>query len=100
MIKDFKLQENKNPVFIKSSLATFKYKGQEKSWELISSHDSVAILLYHKDKKEFIFVKQFRAPLYTVDKIGMSIELCAGLVDKGCSLSQIAQEENIRRMWI
>ena len=93
MIKDFKLSPNVNPIYIKSYLATIKYKGKMKSWEILKSHDSVAILLYHTDLNKFIFVKQFRAPLYKLDKCGMSIELCAGLVDKECSLTQIAKEE-------
>ncbi|MBL0722088.1 MAG: NUDIX hydrolase, partial [Sulfurovum sp.] len=37
--------------------------------------------------------KQFRPAVYMNNNIGMSIELCAGIVDKDMSLKQIAQEE-------
>jgi len=93
MIKDFQLEENKKPQYIKNFLATYKYKGFPRSWEIIESHDSVAVLIYNKDNNSFVFVKQFRAPVYFSNKCGISIELCAGLVDKDCSYSQIAKEE-------
>lgn len=93
MIKEFKLSPNKSPFYIKSQLATFLYKGKVKTWELLHSHDSVAVLLYHTDRKEFVFVKQFRAPIYHMNNCGMSVELCAGLVDKNASFKQIAKEE-------
>merc|ERR1719361_2765803 len=63
-------------------------------------HDSVAIVIFNTETKKFIFVQQFRpavylsqvAPAVTVgdqvdtDKfpghLGLTVELCAGIVDK------------------
>ncbi|VDM95934.1 unnamed protein product, partial [Onchocerca ochengi] len=83
-----------------------KFKRGDKliKWDLILRHDSVACLLYHKQKQLLLFVKQFRPAVYitrvrmldeNVNKkwneinwskypisMGETIELCAGLVDK------------------
>jgi UDP-sugar diphosphatase len=54
----------------------------------------VAVLLYHEEKKAFLLVKQFRAPVYLNDNSKTyTYELCAGLVDKDKSLIEIAKEE-------
>ena len=92
-IEDFKLQPLEDATFIKTALATYKQNGIEKSWEIVESHDSVSILIYHKERKTFVLVQQFRPPLYHKTGDGMSVELCAGIVDKELSLVQIAQEE-------
>lgn len=93
-IEEFKLQELTKPNFIVPKLATYKQNGVEKSWELIKSHDSVAILIYHKENDTFVFVKQFRPPVYYNNEgDGITLELCAGLVDKEKSLLDIAKEE-------
>ncbi|CAJ99678.1 NUDIX hydrolase [Helicobacter acinonychis] len=72
----------------------------EKSWDIIKSLDSVAILLYEKESDCFVIVKQFRPAIYArhfhfkheID--GYTHELCAGLVDKANkSLEEIACEE-------
>lgn len=83
-----------NPNFIKPILIDYTQDGVAKKWEAVISHDSVSILLYHKERNAFIIVKQLRAPvlnMYPDD--GMTHELCAGIVDKDMSLKQIAQEE-------
>jgi len=92
-IEDFRLGDLEEPQYITPKLATYKQNGINKSWELINSHDSVAILLYHKDRKSFIFVKQFRPPVYYSCGNGITLELCAGLVDKDKSIEEIAKEE-------
>ena len=92
-ITEFKTVDNVDQQFIRSYLATYKYKGKEKSWEIVESMDSVVVFIYKKDSDEFIFVRQFRAPIYAKNRVGDSIELCAGLVDKNISLVKIAQEE-------
>jgi len=82
------------PNFIKPILIHYTQKGIKKRWEAVISHDSVAILLWHKDKDSFIFVKQLRATVLNKNKInGMMYELCAGIVDKDASNAQIAKEE-------
>lgn len=91
--KNFKLHPLVDAKFIKTSYATYEQSGIEKSWEIVQAHDSVAILIYHKEQKSFILVKQFRPAVYLNNDDGMTIELCAGLVDKNLSLEEIAKEE-------
>ena len=92
-IKHFKLQPLVDAKFIATSFATYEQNGIRKSWEIVEAHDSVAILIYHKGKEAFILVKQFRPAVYLNNDNGMTVELCAGIVDKKLSLVQIAQEE-------
>ena len=94
-IKDFRLEPLIKPRFIYTSLAKYTQNGDKRSWEILKAHDSVAILIYDKDLDSFILVKQFRPAVYVNNSIGMSLELCAGIVDKDISLIQIAQEEVI-----
>jgi len=92
-IKHFKLQPLVEAKFITTSFATYEQDGIKKSWEVVQAHDSVAILIYHKEKKSFILVKQFRPAVYLNNDNGMTVELCAGIVDKNLSLEEIAKEE-------
>ncbi len=92
-IKHFKLQPLVNAKFISTSFATYEQEGIQKSWEIVEAHDSVSILLYHKEKRSFVLVKQFRPAVYLKNDNGMTIELCAGIVDKELSLAEIAKEE-------
>jgi UDP-sugar diphosphatase len=92
-IEKFTLNPLLDPKFISTSLATYEQNGIEKSWEIVQAHDSVSILIYHTEHKKFILVKQFRPAVYVNNKVGMSIELCAGIVDKKLTLQEIAQEE-------
>lgn len=92
-IENFTLQALENPEYISTSLATFTQNGQKRDWEVVQAHDSVAILLYHRQKDVFVLVKQFRPAVYLNNHDGMTVELCAGIVDKKLSLAQIAKEE-------
>jgi len=83
-----------NPKFIKPIAIHYTQEGIKKKWEAVVSHDSVAVLLYHTDKKAFILVKQLRVTVLNKNKTnGMMYELCAGIVDKDMSNAQIAKEE-------
>lgn len=93
IIKNFKLNPLENPEYISTSLATYTQNGIKKNWEIVQAHDSVAILIYHKDKDAFVLVKQFRPAVYLNNDDGLTVELCAGIVDKKLSLVQIAKEE-------
>jgi len=93
MIDNFALQPLTQPHYVKASLATFRQDGIVKDWEVIEAHDSVAILIYHTEHDTFVLVKQFRPAVYLNNRDGMTIELCAGLVDKDLTLEKIAQEE-------
>jgi len=92
-IEDFTLNPLVDPKFISTSLATYSQNGIQKSWEIVQAHDSVSILIYHTEQQKFILVKQFRPAVYVNNKEGMSVELCAGIVDKKLTLQEIAQEE-------
>ena len=92
-IEHFKLHPLEDAKFIKTSFATYEQNGKAKSWEIVEAHDSVAILIYHREKNAFILVKQFRPAVFLNNQDGMTIELCAGIVDKNLSLVEIAMEE-------
>jgi UDP-sugar diphosphatase len=92
-IKHFKLEPLEDARFISTSLAIYEQEGIQKSWEVVQAHDSVAILIYHEEKESFILVKQFRPAVYLNNENGMTVELCAGIVDKKISLAEIAKEE-------
>ena len=64
MIKIIDIKECVNPQFIKPKKVFYEQDGVLKDWEVASTHDSVAVLLYHVEKDSFIFVKQFRPPVY------------------------------------
>lgn len=93
-IEDFKIGKLENPKFIKTGLVTYRQNGIEKSWEVVQAHDSVAVLIYHKERDSFILVQQFRPAVYMDDmRDGITVELCAGIVDKELTLVEIAMEE-------
>jgi len=92
-LKHFKLHPLLDAKFINTSLATYEQNGIKKSWEIVQAHDSVAILIYHREKDAFVLVEQFRPAVYLNNDNGLTIELCAGIVDKNLSLEQIAKEE-------
>ncbi|XP_041469628.1 uridine diphosphate glucose pyrophosphatase NUDT14-like isoform X3 [Lytechinus variegatus] len=88
----------------------YKQDGVKKTWDYIKGHDSIAILLYNKDRDVFPVVKQFRPAVYAakiqaftdgqiVDTAkhkgeeGMCIELCAGIMDKNKDVTEMAQAE-------
>jgi len=84
----------KETKFIKPIEINYTQKGIQKRWEAVLSHDSVAILLYHREKNAFVLVKQLRVTVWNKNpKNGYMYELCAGIVDKECSNIQIAKEE-------
>ena len=93
MIKDIKLSDFKNSNFVKTKRISYTQNDVEKTWDMVEVHDSVAILIYNKDKNSFVLVKQFRPPVYLKNEDGFTYELCAGIVDKKLSLEQIAIEE-------
>ncbi|PRM94888.1 NUDIX hydrolase [Aliarcobacter cryaerophilus] len=94
IIEDLKISPLKETNYIKPLKVNFTLNGIKKSWEAVRSHDSVAVLLYHQEKRAFLFVKQFRVPVYLNDNnIKYTYELCAGLVDKDKSIEEIAIEE-------
>lgn len=94
IIENIQVEELKDTKYIKPLKVRFTQNGVNKTWEAVKSHNSVSILLYHKERDSFLFVKQFRMPVYLNDnEIKYTYELCAGLIDKNKSIEQIAIEE-------
>jgi len=80
--------------FIKPKCVHYTQDGKAKKWEIVQTHDSVAILLYARDRDAFVLVKQFRPAVYLKNGDGYTYELCAGLIDKAeKSIETIAREE-------
>lgn len=72
----------------------YEQNGIKKEWEIVKSHDSVAILLYHRKKDAFLLVKQFRPAVYNRNQEhGITFELCAGIIDKDLNEFEIIKEE-------
>ncbi|RBQ26293.1 NUDIX domain-containing protein [Arcobacter sp. CECT 9188] len=93
-IENIKIESLKETKYIKPLSVEFVLNGVKKTWEVVRSHDSVSILLYHKEKDSFLLVKQFRMPVYLNDsKIKYTYELCAGLIDKDKTIEEIVVEE-------
>ncbi len=92
-IKILKITECKKSAFVQPKSVYFTQNGRKRRWDVVSSHDSVAILLYHKDRDSFVFVKQFRPSIYLKNKNGYTYELCAGIMDKNISSKKTALEE-------
>lgn len=84
-----------NPMYVKPFRVLYRQNGLEKHWEMVKSHDSVAVLLFHKGKNAFLMVKQFRVPVFLNNNHndGFTYELCAGIVDKNKLNIEIAKEE-------
>lgn len=101
---------------IYSTPCTMEYtqNGRRKKGHLFAERDSVIIIVYNKTRDVLVFVKQFRAALFihdvpendknaTTDGVidvqkykacnAITLELCAGLVDKKLPIEVIAQEE-------
>ena len=94
MIEIEKIEPCDDPHFIKPQRVVYRQNGIEKRWEIVQTHDSVAMLLYHRTKEAFVLVKQFRPAVFLKNGNGYTYELCAGLIDKaGKSIEEIASEE-------
>jgi len=93
MIENMQLTPCTNSDFVSLERMQYLQDGVARTWDIAKVHDSVAILLYHKERDAFVLVKQFRPPVYLKNGDGYTYELCAGIVDKDKSLVAIAQEE-------
>ncbi|XP_076762302.1 uridine diphosphate glucose pyrophosphatase NUDT14 [Xylocopa sonorina] len=86
----------------------YQQDGERKDWDVVRAHDGVSIIIYNTSRKKLVFVRQFRpAFFYTflpekhgpVDlrqyppTMGLTLELCAGIVDKDKPLVEIARDE-------
>lgn len=109
-ISDVQIVETKSTQFIKPYSVKFVQNGKARVWDLIKVHHSVVIVIFNVSRNVLVFVKQFRPGVYinsipkedregTIDttkypaKLGVTLEICAGIVDKDKSLAEIAREE-------
>lgn len=46
--------------YVKPFRLHYVQNGQEKNWDLLKVHDSVAIVIYNRSHEKLVFVKQFR----------------------------------------
>lgn len=95
---------------------TFTLNGRTRAWDCLKVHDSVASVIYNKSRNKLIYVKQFRPAVYLSsvtknqsdltqfdpnnlpispeEKLGYTMELCAGLADKdGMTPQEVMREE-------
>ncbi|XP_053694974.1 uridine diphosphate glucose pyrophosphatase NUDT14-like [Sabethes cyaneus] len=98
--------------YVKPFRFHYTQNGKEKSWDLLKVHDSVSIIIFNVTRQRLVFVRQFRPAVYynlvsaeagddgsKIDmqkyppSIAVTLELCAGIVDKPISMVEIAREE-------
>lgn len=101
-VKNIKITKLDKSDYIKPYKILYTQNSKELFWDCINTHDSVACVLYHKEFDSFIFVKQFRPSLWAYQSRnelticdGISVELCAGIMDKGLSQEDTIKEEII-----
>ena len=81
----------------------YDFQFNDGSWKRLSREcydrgNGTSILLYNKEKATVILTRQFRMPAYSNDKNdGMSIEVCAGALDKNeppevCIIREVEEE--------
>ncbi|XP_005104363.1 uridine diphosphate glucose pyrophosphatase NUDT14 [Aplysia californica] len=114
-ISDVTVGDCKDSKYIKPRRIHYTQNGVPKIWDAMKVHDGVVILLFNTSRNVFIFVRQFRPAIYLnsvhvestdegagagrVDtgrypgSLGMTLELCAGIVDKSGALPEIARAE-------
>ncbi|KAK0076330.1 hypothetical protein PV325_005572 [Microctonus aethiopoides] len=97
-----------NSPWLRTSRMSFRQNGVEKAWDLSRTHNSVAIIIFNITRNKLVFVRQFRAASYYAElpekyqdvdtkqhslENGLTLELCAGIIDKDLSLVEIARAE-------
>ncbi|XP_063428526.1 uridine diphosphate glucose pyrophosphatase NUDT14-like isoform X1 [Mytilus trossulus] len=111
-ISDVTIADCEKSTYIKPLRLTYQQNGIKKIWDAMKVHDSVVILIYNVTRHVLVFVKQFRPAVYLCSSkvsevegqrvikhdenppnLGLTYELCAGIIDKDTSLEQIAQAE-------
>lgn len=109
-IREVKLSSIGDSNYVKPLRMHYTQNGIEKTWDLIKIHNSVSIIIYNTTRKVLIFVKQFRPAVYFASiheydqqmiidtskyppECGITLELCAGIVDKDLPLEEVARIE-------
>ena len=103
--------------YVKPMRMHFTLNGRTRAWDCLKAHDSVASVIYNKSRNKLIYVKQFRPAVYLSrltksvsdladfdpnnlqtpvdEKVGYTMELCAGLADKEGKTPQAVMQEEI-----
>lgn len=100
-IKNFKISNLEKSDFVRPFRLHYEMDGVKRAWDCVKVHDSVSVLLFHKEKNALVLVKQFRPPVWyhqensgeKSSEQGYTYELCAGILDKNLSSKQTAIEE-------
>ncbi|KAG8228118.1 hypothetical protein J437_LFUL000120 [Ladona fulva] len=109
-VKEVEIRKLTTSNFVKPYEMHYTQNGVRKRWDLLRIHHSVAVLIYNISRKVVVLVKQFRPAVYLAGipeddfkteidtkkyspEAGITLELCAGIVDKLKSLEEIAKEE-------
>lgn len=114
-IEDVRVTELKNSAYLKPTRLLFKQNGKQRIWDLMKSHDSVSAVIYNKSRDVLVFVRQFRPAVYygqipthefasgkPIDttkypgKMGVTLELCAGIIDNEKLSSAETMREEIK----
>ena len=94
---------NLSDAWAKLDRIDYDFQFKNGKWERLSREtynrgDGTAILLYNSEKRTVILTRQFRMPIYENNRLeGMSIEVCAGAIDKSKSpeetiISEVEEE--------
>jgi len=106
-LSDVRVEPFEPSPYVEPQTVRFNLKGAERSWAMIRSMNSVAVVLYHRELDSAVMVRQFRPPVWASAVAseaaagsdaslaqGFTFELCAGLMDKpGLSPEEVAREE-------
>lgn len=112
-IKDIKYETiPADSPFVQPRRMIYCQNGTTKFWDFLQVHDIVVVVIFNVTRKKLILVRQFRPAVYhgvvvksggdfqSIDfekyppQMGITTELCAGLVDKeGMSKKEIAKAE-------
>ena len=94
--------------FIRTSSLLFELDGRQRRWDCALSHRSVSCVIWHRERKSALVVRQFRPAVWAATlaeakeetgkqdvplESGLTFELCAGILDKDKTLEQTAAEE-------
>ena len=113
IIKNAWLGPLTSPKYLKPYALQFDINGHKKTWELAKTFDSVAVVIYNKQREVFVFVRQFRPAVFCKSSAAASLpwnpdsppdneysteagktwELCAGIIDREDAPEEIAAAE-------
>ena len=98
--------------FIRTSSLLFELDGRKRRWDCARSHASVSCVIFHREKKAALVVRQWRPPVWAAAlaeaqeenggkqdvpppplEVGLTFELCAGILDKDKTLEETTAEE-------